>query len=776
MLSPVAQIRSTVRANILKVCRRSLSSEKPSGSAFPWEIEESDQDETVTGLPWDKPYSAPEPYQKPRDNNETAVDPTKSELILGPIQKKKKHTLTSSSQFPSSSVLKELLNFKHEIKDEEMVNSIEIFKPEANLVSQSQLMELAKSLDRMCNKTHLYDYIKSKDTLVASKINSSSTKKTLIHVIISKLWNVSVDDSNNLLSLAAKTSKPVTCTIDLTNKRDVFLLSSSRGVLFDHWSLMGAKLSINAATKELIVTGSQNIVDFVQTSWNQMLNGVVSRKIKLPFDGPSIEGEKLINDLQNTTGAYFELYDEKKNIYVVSAINQRIFKSVNAEFVKLANFQDQSDITIVEASSELPEKFVLSQIDKTLPWYVQTEELQNSYINKQRVSKSNVEFDDNDCVNLSKEVQDLKLEVNKATEMFEYNFLDSQEQKVDRAKELDTMLGIVHSEPFDDTTPSIEIDSKRIEQDIAPINSFEFTEENLITLPLVTSAKFGHILSSEKSKLKYFDSRVDAITRKVSNLPLFCEAKSIIGEAGTLRTHFTNHISVKLSPDFHLEDKLPNVELVINLKSPNVALQSFEQERLWDLFLVESDRSALIPQCQYDINIMQSKNSLLVYNLDDCVNNQADYNKLKEIMEQKEENMALFNKSSIQKALSMINRKSFDIRKSNDIEDLFSSINSKYFPLALPIKNTVKVEEKEAKKAKKKAKSEVSKIQSYRYKVTDVELVRTIELKFASNPIVYEIRDNTHKSNVNVSLIKEDNQPFDEFVQKSIEFAQYLSK
>lgn len=744
-------------------------------NSYPWESNDI-IDVEATSFPWDSQLTDSK-IQEKGSLTETAVDPTRAELILGPIKKKpmnrnrKSSTLKDDSSFSITNNFKDLLEFKHLISDTDMISSIESLKPSEQIISLVQLTEITKSMDRMCRRNHLVDYLKEKSPELISKIGSKAlTKKSIIKAIITQLWDLKIDQSN------MDTSAEVTYTIDLTHKRDLFLLSSSRGVLFDHWSLMGAKLSINTSTKELIVKGSQNIVDFVQTSWNQMLNGVVSKQFKLnpllelfkTYHGSEEQWSGLISEIQQNTGAYFELIDKGSNIYLVSAINKHVLRSVKTEFIKLMNFQDQSNITVL--NSLQPEGlFKIDTPDKLLPWYVQSQKLSQHFKSKERSFKSKLANELVETEELSKEIQQLRLDVNQATDLFEYNFINSDEEAMknrEKADMIDSFFNLPTYIDMDipvDTTMQ-KIDTSYVEKKLEPSSRLNLTEQNLIDLEPITSAKFGHLMNSDSSKLTYFNPQIADITRKVSNLPLLNKSLTVIGESGGIKTNFSNHLSIKLSSDILSTNKnhLPSLEIVINLKGSAVELQSFDQSRLWDLFMTESEQLVQVPSSfesniDYDISLINSKNSLLVYNLQDCINNGKDDKLLKKIMEDEANNISFFNRSSVNKSLNLINRKSWDIRKYQDFENLIKGISSKTFNLALPLKiddNTT--------------------MNTYKYHVVDVELVKTLELDFMDSPLIYEVRDNTQDTKVNLSLIKE-NEPLPDFIKKSLQLAKYLT-
>lgn len=738
-------------------------------NSYPWESNDI-LDTDTTAFPWEATVKGNK-LSGGTAVTETAVDPTRAELILGPIKKKSANRNIKTSSSGITNNFKELLDFKHEISDSDMISSIESLKPSEQSISLDHLQEITISLDRMCRRNHLVNYLKESGPDVISKIGSKAlTKKLLIKSIITELWDLKIHQSN------LDTSAEVTYTIDLTHKRDLFLLSSSRGVLFDHWSLMGAKLSVNTSTRELIVKGSQNIVDFVQTSWNQMLNGVVCRKFKLApllelfktFNGSEEQWSELISEIQQNTGAYFELIDKESDTYLVSAINKHVLRSVKTEFIKLMNFQDQSNITVIDGL-DMEESFKIDTPDKLLPWYVQSQKLSQPFKSKKRRSHFKLTDESTGTEELSKEIQQLRLDVNQATELFEYNFINSEDDTMKNKETADTIDSFFNlpddknaDEPIDSAMESI--DPSYIEKKLEHSSPLEFTEQNLIDLEPLTSAKFGHLLTSDSSKLTYFNSQLSDITRKISNLPLLNKSLTVIGDAGRIKTNFSNHLSIKLSSDLLSVNaiNLPHLELVINLKGGIVELQSFDQSRLWDLFMTESEnivrlQSSFEPDIDYDVSLINSKNSLLVYNLQDCINNGKDDKLLRKIMEDETLNMSLFNRSSVNKSLNLINRKSWDIRKYQDFENLIKGISSKTFNLALPLKT-------DGEKT----------MHTHKYHVVDVELIKTLELEFLNSPLIYEVRDNTQDTKVNISLIKE-NESLEDFIKKSLQLAKYLT-
>lgn len=749
------------------------ASRSQSYSPYPWESDEVEDVET-SSFPWDD-LTGDKSTGTGAVAKETAVDPTRAELILGPMKKRSsRNRMASTSEgasFNMANNFKELLEFKHDISNTDLMASIDSLRPSETTISVNQLKEITKSMDRMCRRNHLVDYLKVKSPQLTTRVSSKAlTKKFMIKAILTQLWDLKIDQSG------ADTSAEVTYTIDLTHKRDLFLLSSSRGVLFDHWSLMGAKLSINTSTKELIVKGSQNIVDFVQTSWNQMLNGVVCKKVSLgrlleqfkTFNGSEDQWTELIAGIQQTTGAYFEVVDKEAQVYLVSAINKHVLRTVNTEFIKLMSFQDQSN-TAVFSGLESGDAFRIDTPDKLLPWYVQSQKLSKLYKCKQRVAQSPMVINTVDTEELSRKVQQLQLDVKQAVDLFEYNFINSEEEMVKNQEKADTIDSFFDVEPtsYNDVnvdTTMAKIEATFVEDKLEPSTSLKFTEQNLISMAPTTSARFGHLLTSDLSKLTYFDTQLSDITRKISCLPLLNKSESVIGEAGAIKTNFSSHLSIKLASNVlaSKSDNLPPLELVINLKGSTVELQTADQNRLWDLFLTEAEKTVQLPtsyeaDMDYDISMNCSKNSLLVYNLQDCINNGKDDKVFKKIMEDETNNISLFNRASVNKSLNLINRKSWDIRKYNDFENLIKGISSKTFNLAIPVRN-----------------EDQSTMVTHKYHVVDVDLVKTLELDFLGSPLVYEVRDNSEDTVTNISLIKE-SEPLPEFIKKALQLAKYLT-
>ncbi|KAG0683393.1 hypothetical protein C6P40_004070 [Pichia californica] len=725
-------------------------------------------------LPWsynESPETIVENNNIPSISN---VDPSKSELILAPLKKKHspierltlKKKIISQANDKNLKIerdYKNLMQFKHTVSNDDFLNIIEELKPTNSVITIKQLSELSLNLDKAFRLKQIREYIETSCPEIVMK--KTMSKKKLINLIISEHWRlkVTLDPTDDLLEETR---------LDLSNKRDLFLLLSNRGFLPQHWSLIGAQLSLGKSRKELVVRGSKNIVNFVQASWNDLLNNISTDTLDLREVTQFYDrlGKKLdLNTLQKECGVYFDKVNVENDSYVLSAIKNISISNAKIEILKATEYRSGCDNNLVlkelidDAIKEDKDMVIKMEIsDDCLPWYIKPENYFRYSIVKKRLRESLLSDESMIFESLNKEVQELKIEVEEAKEKFEFNYLES-EKGGNNDKAIDNKFFHI-KENQDIIKPSTILDKINIENFEKEINKCEFTnknDESKLMLDNVISVKFGKLLFEKGKNLQntYFSENLSEVIRNVGKLEVMDKNARLFGTTGGIMNRFIKQIYVKLIPNgfwggnFNHFVKYPSIEILFELKDGKLRVNQFSS------FLSEFEKNIEVglPENEIDLKFQNSYNSMFIYNKDQWLLNGYKEENFRGDNLGEEDNDIVRNKQLINMFIAQISKGSFDIKRRDGLVGMLQQFKYKPYSFHFP-------------KQTKNGKMEVVK-----YSPIKVEFVQTMELDYKGLPVCFELRDDGEHEKVEVSMLKEGVE-MDEFVQHSTDLARFLSQ
>lgn len=756
---------------------------EPEFMSFPWETSEKEsqsQNSTNQDLPW---ASGEDPDVELTPETEI-TDPSKNELILAPLRKKSSpiERLTprkslSSRTDRSSEVnfqierdYKNLMQFKYSVSSDDFINIIEELRPTTPVVTVKQLTELSSNLDKSFRGKQIRQYIEQSCPEIALK--KSMSKKKLINKIISEHWKlkVTLDPTGDLVSETR---------IDLSNKRDLFLLLSNRGFLPQHWSLIGAQLSLGTTRKELVVRGSKNIVNFVQASWNDLLNNISTDTVDLGAVAAFYKslGKKLdINTLQHECGVYFDQVSIDKNSYVLSAIKNASISNAKIEILKATEYRKGHHNSVVTdllemVKAEYPDLLIRREVsDESLPWYIKQENYFRYSMTKKRLRESLLSDESMIVESLSNEVQELKVEVEEAREKFEYNYVQTEDEsnakKHLKSRKSDNKLFHIEDGPVavsDSDKLSAALDVSHIKKELTEDEFEGKNDSSKLMLDNVVSVKFGKLLlekqAEEETKRNnsYFSENLPEVIRQVGKLELMDKESRLFGATGGIMNRFNRQIYVKLIPNgfwggkFENFVQYPSIEILFDLKDGKLETNGFSA------FMSEYEKNVEVslPHLDVDMKFQSSYNSMLVYNRDQWILNGRPEELFRGLEDDKSDNDITLNKKQINMYISQIGKRQFDVRRTEGLLGMLRQFRHKPYTFYFPS-------------------TETSALEMVKYSAVRVELVRGIELEYEGLPVSLELHDDGEHERVEVSMLKE-GVDMDAFVQHSAALARFLS-
>lgn len=684
------------------------------------------------GLPWD--VYTPKP-QKVKVESE-GLDPNKSELILKPLPKRSSKKLKRNLR-PLEMDYFALL---HNPDTGDVNKTIESMKPETE-ISVNQASELLEQLKRMFKKKQLSDYLKN----ISGISKAHSTKKEIIAEIL-RNWKVNISEGAN-----SKVDE-VKATLDMTNKRDLFLLMSSNGKLLQHWGLMGVELQMNPVTRELIIFGSKEIVGFVVASWNSILDDLIVKKVHLlnefekfcdkigDTENAERQWKEMLKALQNETGGYFDVINSEEKVYIISSMNNYSWKKIKREFTKMIN-----STTGIENSQLIGYDIDIS--DPSLPWYIRFQGAKSKLAEKERLSESPLVDETQLVSQLVDQVKLLKEDVSSAQEQQELTFI-TQPQDLEEAH-----LNIENH--FNVEIPSIDLENikDKLKSPVKPSNTAE-----KIILPSTISAQIGHLF-----KPLYFNPSIPALPYLLSQLPLV-NPTSILSSTGGIKNNFSRHIQLKLYPDIFSTEKtdVNPIDIIIPVTSDGI-LFTHEDQRAWNAYYTEYEHHIPVSMGEFDVRFTISTNSKLVFNMNDWIENGGSGKEFLDIFAiktngdkteneieiendpnegtasesiTKNKSISQLNKNSIYSRLNLVDRMKLD--SSEDLTKFIRKLQTLSFPLHINGENPV-------------------------YNVIDAKLVKSLELDCGS-PVIYEVKDNGEEITWEVSMIGDNLENVKKFV------------
>ncbi|GME74007.1 unnamed protein product [Ambrosiozyma monospora] len=415
------------------------SKDDPLEFELPWEPSEAEEENALILGPFKKKYS---PIDETRFINNSGISSTpgvgngigntvhgNTRNSIGSLVGMVGSTGLETNSMDNFNVVdferdfKSLMEFKRDVKEDDVFQNIDLLRPEYNTISLKRYKELVSSLKKF-NLKMLRDYVFVRGD--GSKGVKSAKKAKVINVIVDHIWGIKASDEADVPETMTK--------ITLQNKRERFLLFSHGGHLMRSWSSQGARLSFNNFNSELIVRGSPMVVQFVQTSWNLLMNKVQSTMVNLSeiltfYD--KLQRKPPIELLQMRSNVFFDEVEPNEHIYMLSS-----FSHANLQLAKSALFSaTEYSATLDRAlntdliTSKDSKKLVFKQyMDPSLPWYL-TGDAQSLYRVKTVGNRlfSSPDLGEEEEVNpgtLFEEVKSLRAGFDNAAQRFELNFMD----------------------------------------------------------------------------------------------------------------------------------------------------------------------------------------------------------------------------------------------------------------------------------------------------------------------------------------------------------------
>lgn len=729
--------------------------------SMPWDTESSKSRVEHEEFPWETEEVEVE------EKKMESVDPSKNELILAPIRKKssiiQKLKTRTKKDSQSVKIVNETLAFKVErdymslmqyrqnVEPESFVNIIDELKPRDTVVTIKQLTELSQTLDKSFRVKQLRFYIGEACPDIVLK--KTDNKRTLINKIISEHWKlkVTLDPTKDLV---------VETRIDLSKKRDFFLLLSNGGFLPQHWSLIGAELSLGKSRKELVVRGSKNIVNFVQASWNDLLNNLSSdtidmKEIKAFYEKNNKELD--LELLQQDTGVYFDkldltFVDEHDSVdadtYVLSSIKNSMISKAKTELLNAAEYRAGcSKIVIYELMKEGGRIVVEEGVsDESLPWFIKQNEYYRYVVAKERQSESLLSDGSMIVKLLSEEVEKLRGEIEEAKEKFEFNYVESKEGKTEMEKveqeDIDFFkMKEARKQAVDLDQIMQKIDVARVEEELGKVETVK--DDSKLMMESMISVKLGKILvKKNKEKSTHFNANVSQAIRKLGKLELMDKEAKLFGPSGGILNRFSKQAHIQLIPNgfwknsFDKFVKYPSIDILVDLKDNRLEVNRFSS------FVCEAERDVevCIPELEYDLKFQNSKNSMFIYNKDQWLLN----GRSEEEFSEDHEDM-IHNKQQLNMYISQTGKKRLDIKKNEGIKGLIKQFKAKPYNFRLGT-------------------------ESVKYTAMRVEIVRNLELEYRKRPVSLELRDDGEHERVEVQMLHEGGN-ISEFVRDAVAFA-----
>lgn len=760
--------RSTIKRSITQRWNSSVSHKKIHDEDedekymdIPWEAE-ANENATETTLPWEIQET---------DTVQPAVkfnDASKDELILGPLRKKSSIIEKLKNKKAPQNVklgnetlafkverdYKSLMQYRQNVSPDSFCNIIDELRPRDSVITIKQLTELAHTLDKSFRMKQLRAYIN--EVCPEILIKKSDNKKKLISKIISEHWKlkVTLDPTKDLV---------VETRIDLSNKRDLFFLLSNRGFLPQHWSLIGAQLSLGKSRKELVVRGSKNIVNFVQASWNDLLNNLSTDTIDMKSINLFCEEQNRplnLELLQQETGVYFDkleltFVDENdtgdSDTYVLSSIKNNMINKAKTELLNATQYRvGCSKVVIFELIKQGSKALIEEEVsDESLPWFIEKDKYFRYTLEKKRQGESLLSDDSMIARMLSDEVEKLRIEVEEAKEKFEFNYVetDADSEHFEKNKETDADFFKIKQE--NKTVVDIEetlehLDISKIEEEL---NNIEVNRDNSkLMLDGIVSVKLGKILISKfNEKNSYFNSNVSEVIRNIGRLELLDKEAKFFGPTGGILNRFSKQIHVQLIPNGFWKNKFnnflkyPSIDILIDLKDNRLEVNRFTS------FVCEAERDVevAIPELEYDLKFQKSVNSLFIYNKDQWILNGREAEEFGD----NHEDMVM-NKQQLNMFISQTAKKNLDLKRPEGIKGVIKQLKAKPYNLQF-------------------GKEEV------KYTALRVEIVRNLELDFKGRPVLLELRDDGLHERVEVQMLHEGGS-IDEFVKDAVTLAREL--
>ncbi|KAH3660417.1 hypothetical protein OGAPHI_007003 [Ogataea philodendri] len=615
--------------------------------------------------------------------------------------------------------LRNLMVFKIPPTDNQMFKDLDQLQPGFSSISKNQNEILLESLVKGYKKAQLLEYIEYKRKGTCS---SSLSKKKLAQFIINKCWELKITKtaSDEVLQEAR---------ITIQNKKEAFLLLSHSGYLLQSWTRLGAKVELSPNLSYLRVLGDESLVNFVQASWNYLLNHVSTTLAPMnrlsSFYSKVLHRKMPIPELQKLSNVYFEEVIKHDKLYQLSTFNSANLQLAKSLLLAATDFSATSHKHL--GFSTIPSAHTKLYQDSSLPWWA-VGPLYRYESPRKKVQSTPLKISP-DPTTLSQEVDDLRSRVLQAPDNFQRNFLDQSDrsganQEVPQPVKLD----------IPETNPSWMSQTAEIFQQLSPA-----VEPDANWLPRTYNATFGKLLfHNADSGSRFFHANLPNVNKKLANLSLLDKEARFFGFAGGIKNNFDHALQIKLVPDayekFENFVSLPNLEIWFQISKNKIDLSSCT------VYVNENEMNCPIalPDLHHDIVFQSTCNSVLLDAAD-------PYNP-----ERKEQKplLSLFNSLS---------ENLLDMSDTDAVNQLVNALVS--HPIPIQLKNHQ---------------------EPVNFLVTSINRRRTIELDFDGCHLMYDVIANGQNERFEVSLLapqtdaEMDKDQFEKFAKSVNRFVNYI--
>lgn len=259
--------------------------------------------------------------------------------------------------------LREPENNSNDLKVEDVINTIDSFRPIENEIGKKAFEMITNRLNRSFNKHQLLDYLdflEKNDPDIMSVVVSDIKrlpKKSLIEKVIQDIWNINISDKviiEEVLETMQYQLKPY----------EKFLLDSRRSNVISNMKKCNVKPILES--NKLRISGTESDLNFVDREFKKILNDIKHEEL----DISKFKSEKnlMLNKIQYIANVYFE----KKGSGGIYEMYSRF--PANIELAKRLltwsvdkNPHIKDEVFEIENLSQM--EFISYKNDDTLPWY-----------------------------------------------------------------------------------------------------------------------------------------------------------------------------------------------------------------------------------------------------------------------------------------------------------------------------------------------------------------------------------------------------------------------
>lgn len=264
-----------------------------------------------------------------------------------------------------------LLNFKSKSSEEQLFQSIDLYRPPQPRVSNDTYLELEKQLMDSFTAKQLKAYINSR-AQGRSIPTSHRTKKQLVNQLFATLWGCEI--TKGTITLETK-------RIKLNRRHAKLLLITQNGKILMNLTRLSKNLSIqlNLSLNELKITGERHIIKYIEVALNNILNNIC---VTQWTENPELNGDPLerqqFNQITKICGVDIDL--ENNEIAALDwrriHLAKRLFRwaKTNNKIDNLYRFETIDQFSGNSASSETDIQWYPYNDSETLNWLAKDEQ------------------------------------------------------------------------------------------------------------------------------------------------------------------------------------------------------------------------------------------------------------------------------------------------------------------------------------------------------------------------------------------------------------------